>query len=467
MATARPLAIVDELLATVDYLRITVGDAEPTGLGAVRAAGHRPGRARRAWSARPGPSGGPTATTWRRRCSSRATRSASPPWRSASWLLAGSRARRVAGDVSIALGRGRPNGVNLPSPAAIADGRDRAPTSTPRSSTATSPRSSTRPTARAAVGAALLWGNVAASCASSFGAVAGGCPARRVEIRDRAEEFFAHRPARDPRRRPPGARRRRASRGSGAAAASGTGPSRRGMCEDCSLRPSVRPRGPLRRHARRRVRSDDPAAASGPTPSRDPEETPMPDVTPTTSPPTTPARRRCAGRRRWCSSTPGPGKGKTSAAMGVVIRGVGRGWPVAVVQFLKSGNWHTGEEKVCRQLGVDWWAMGEGFTWDSADLAVDQAVAAGAWDHAKRVIQRRRPPARRARRDHVPDQLGLDRPSTTSSPRSPAARPTSTSSAPAATRPPRSSTSPTRSPRWREVKHAYEAGIRAKKGIDY
>jgi cob(I)alamin adenosyltransferase len=82
----------------------------------------------------------------------------------------------------------------------------------------------------------------------------------------------------------------------------------------------------------------------------------------------------------------GPGKGKTSAAMGVVVRGVGRGWSVAVVQFLKSGSWHTGEEKVCRRLGVDWWAMGEGFTWDSADLNVDQAVAAGAWARAKDVI---------------------------------------------------------------------------------
>jgi cob(I)alamin adenosyltransferase len=83
----------------------------------------------------------------------------------------------------------------------------------------------------------------------------------------------------------------------------------------------------------------------------------------------------------------GPGKGKTSAAMGVVIRGVARDWPVAVVQFLKSGKWKTGEEKVCRQLGVDWWAMGEGFTWDSADLTLDQAVAAGAWEHAKALIQ--------------------------------------------------------------------------------
>jgi len=82
----------------------------------------------------------------------------------------------------------------------------------------------------------------------------------------------------------------------------------------------------------------------------------------------------------------GPGKGKTSAAMGVVMRSVGRGWPVAVVQFLKSGKWHTGEEKVGKQLGVDWWALGEGFTWDSSDLTVDQAVAAEAWRHAARVI---------------------------------------------------------------------------------
>ncbi len=82
----------------------------------------------------------------------------------------------------------------------------------------------------------------------------------------------------------------------------------------------------------------------------------------------------------------GPGKGKTSAAIGVVVRAVARGWPVAVVQFLKSGAWHTGEEKVCRQLGVDWWAAGEGFTWDSKDLSVDEAVAAEAWSRARGLI---------------------------------------------------------------------------------
>src|SRR5262245_65796676 len=82
----------------------------------------------------------------------------------------------------------------------------------------------------------------------------------------------------------------------------------------------------------------------------------------------------------------GDGKGKSSAAFGVVIRGVARHWKVAVVQFLKSGEWHVGEEDIARRLGVDWWAMGEGFTWDSDDLSEDQAVAAGAWAKAKELI---------------------------------------------------------------------------------
>lgn len=111
-------------------------------------------------------------------------------------------------------------------------------------------------------------------------------------------------------------------------------------------------------------------------PERDPDDIPTDDPRPD-------------GLRRAASLVlvnTGPGKGKTSAAMGVVMRGIGRGWPVAVVQFLKSGTWRTGEEKVCRQLGVDWWAEGEGFTWESHDLTVDQAVAAAAWDRAKALI---------------------------------------------------------------------------------
>jgi cob(I)alamin adenosyltransferase len=83
----------------------------------------------------------------------------------------------------------------------------------------------------------------------------------------------------------------------------------------------------------------------------------------------------------------GPGKGKTTAAMGVVVRAVARDWPVAVVQFIKSGSWRTGEEKVCRSLGVDWWALGEGFTWESQDLAEDEAKAVHAWERARGLIE--------------------------------------------------------------------------------
>jgi cob(I)alamin adenosyltransferase len=83
----------------------------------------------------------------------------------------------------------------------------------------------------------------------------------------------------------------------------------------------------------------------------------------------------------------GDGKGKSTAAFGIVMRAIARGWTVAVVQFLKSGEWKTGEEKLGRDLGVDWWSIGDGFTWDSDDLTRDEAVAREAWAHAKRVIE--------------------------------------------------------------------------------
>src|SRR6185369_12542119 len=83
----------------------------------------------------------------------------------------------------------------------------------------------------------------------------------------------------------------------------------------------------------------------------------------------------------------GDGKGKSSSAFGVMIRSVARGWKVAVIQAIKSGAWNVGEEKIGRQLGVDWWVIGEGFTWESEDLTRDQAVAQEAWAHAKRIIE--------------------------------------------------------------------------------
>ena len=82
----------------------------------------------------------------------------------------------------------------------------------------------------------------------------------------------------------------------------------------------------------------------------------------------------------------GHGKGKSTAAFGTLIRGVARGWKVGVVQFLKSGEWNVGEEKVCRELGVDWFARGDGFTWNSEDLDESRALAQGAWEHAKTLM---------------------------------------------------------------------------------
>ena len=83
----------------------------------------------------------------------------------------------------------------------------------------------------------------------------------------------------------------------------------------------------------------------------------------------------------------GDGKGKSTAAFGVVMRAVAREWRVVVIQFLKSGEWHVGEERTARKLGVEWFAIGDGFTWESRDLSEDQAVAQAAWDQAASIIR--------------------------------------------------------------------------------
>lgn len=82
----------------------------------------------------------------------------------------------------------------------------------------------------------------------------------------------------------------------------------------------------------------------------------------------------------------GHGKGKSSAAFGTLLRAVALGWKVAVVQFLKSGDWAVGEEKICRQLGVDWYAAGDGFTWDAEDLDESRAMASAAWNLADELV---------------------------------------------------------------------------------
>ncbi len=79
----------------------------------------------------------------------------------------------------------------------------------------------------------------------------------------------------------------------------------------------------------------------------------------------------------------GEGKGKSSAAFGVMSRGWARGWTVGVVQFVKGGKWKVGERKLADHLEIEWHVLGDGFTWESTDM--DETVAKGrhAWTVAK------------------------------------------------------------------------------------
>ena len=83
----------------------------------------------------------------------------------------------------------------------------------------------------------------------------------------------------------------------------------------------------------------------------------------------------------------GPGKGKTSAALGMAVRAIGHGMKVGVVQFVK-GAMATGEKAVFDRFPnlIEFKPMGEGFTWDTQDRTRDIAVARAAWEEVKRMI---------------------------------------------------------------------------------
>src|SRR6201991_1753682 len=83
----------------------------------------------------------------------------------------------------------------------------------------------------------------------------------------------------------------------------------------------------------------------------------------------------------------GKGKGKTTAALGMVVRAIGHGKKVGVVQFVKGAR-TTGEKVVFDAFPaqVEFKPMGEGFTWDTQDRARDIATARTAWDEVKRMV---------------------------------------------------------------------------------
>ncbi|MCB1462326.1 MAG: cob(I)yrinic acid a,c-diamide adenosyltransferase [Nitratireductor sp.] len=83
----------------------------------------------------------------------------------------------------------------------------------------------------------------------------------------------------------------------------------------------------------------------------------------------------------------GKGKGKSTAAFGMIFRAIGNGMRVGVVQFVK-GKWGTGERKVLEAFPeqVEMATMGEGFTWETQDRSRDIAAAQAAWEKAKAMI---------------------------------------------------------------------------------
>ena len=149
-----------------------------------------------------------------------------------------------------------------------------------------------------------------------------------------------------------------------------------------------------------------------------------------------------------------------------MLRSLARGWKVAVVQFVKSGDWKVGEEQIGRQLGVTWVNAGDGFTWDSNDLDHDKALARAGWAAAAEII--------RAGEHHlvILDELTylmnwgwvdadevvatlVGRPPTIS------VIVTGRDASPALIEAADTVTE------MRKVKHAYDEGIAAKRGIDY
>jgi cob(I)alamin adenosyltransferase len=108
-------------------------------------------------------------------------------------------------------------------------------------------------------------------------------------------------------------------------------------------------------------------------------------------------RRKEVQERRIASSVPekgliivntGNGKGKTTAALGMVLRSLGHGYKVAIVQYIK-GSWEPSEKKVFSLWAdqIEFHAMGEGFTWETQDRDRDLEKASAAWEKSLEFIR--------------------------------------------------------------------------------
>ncbi len=82
----------------------------------------------------------------------------------------------------------------------------------------------------------------------------------------------------------------------------------------------------------------------------------------------------------------GDGKGKTTAALGILFRAWGRGMRVVMLQFIKSTTSNYGEDRAARKLGIEIIPLGGGFTWLSKDIEKDRALARQLWEICKEKI---------------------------------------------------------------------------------
>ncbi len=82
----------------------------------------------------------------------------------------------------------------------------------------------------------------------------------------------------------------------------------------------------------------------------------------------------------------GHGKGKTTAALGTIFRAIGHGLRVCVIQFIKNKQGQWGEVKMARQLNIEWHTFGDGFTWQSKDTSETIARACETWALAQEKI---------------------------------------------------------------------------------
>jgi len=106
----------------------------------------------------------------------------------------------------------------------------------------------------------------------------------------------------------------------------------------------------------------------------------------TTIPQTMEEKRRKSQKKGLVIVHTGNGKGKTTAALGMVMRAWGRGMRVGVIQFMKNEHARYGEIKAAGKMGVDWMVTGDGWTWKSRDIEESASKARHGWELAQERI---------------------------------------------------------------------------------